>query len=71
MNIEACVDIDRCVMTAELIKNAMRQGSAEMEECTRGEVLAVYRDATEKAIVLVDQITDQLHNIRDSLLADS
>ncbi len=69
MDIEAMLDIDRCLVTAALLKGVVKQDSAEMEECTKGEVLAAYQDAAESAISLLDRIQGQLRHIRDKLAA--
>lgn len=57
--------VNHCLTISHSLEATIHQDCAEMEECTRGQVLAEYLIAMEQATGLLRKIISQLQVIRD------
>ncbi len=65
MNPNVISILDRCIRLTNSLQSSMAQDSAEMEECTRGPLLAVYRDAMEKGVQMARAMEWDLRELYD------
>ena len=65
MDPEIMSAVNHCLAVSHSLEAVIHQDCAEMEECTRGQVLAEYLSAMEHAAGLLRKIKSQLQTIRD------
>lgn len=65
MDAEIMSAVNHCLAISHSLETIIHQDCGEMEECTKGQVLAEYLTAMEHATGLLQKIKSQLQIIQD------